>query len=189
MFFTVQTADAQSLPESGDKTFEITTSPFSASPISFNELRLRTFQSEDRALRLRGLIEYARDRFNEDNYDTEFFISLAPGMEWHSAQHERISLYYGAELPISYRTTREHRDNVTNKNVSGGEFFGLGLNAIAGVDLHFLNSFYAGVEVRYGIQYRSGLDAEVSGETLQNDSSDFTFTNSAIPRFRLGVKF
>jgi hypothetical protein len=189
MLFTVQTADAQSLPEPGDRTFEITTAPFSNNPVSFNELRLRSFQSEDRALRIRGILEYARNRFNDENYDSEFFISLAPGLEWHLAQHERISLFYGAELPISYFTTREHRGDVTNKNVSGGESFGIGLNALAGVDLHFLNSFYTGVEVRYGIRYRSGLDAEVNGETVDNDSSVFIFTNSALPRFRLGVKF
>ena len=86
-------ADAQNLPGGGDRTFEITTSPFSENPVSFNEVRLRMFQSQDRALRIRGSINYLSERTSEEDRDSELRIALAPGMEWHVLQHERVSVF------------------------------------------------------------------------------------------------
>ncbi|MEX0681549.1 MAG: hypothetical protein WD097_09220 [Balneolales bacterium] len=186
---TVKSADAQMLPSNGDRTFEITVSPFSSSPVSFSHLRIRTFNSQNTAMRMRAGLNYLNESQNEDNSNSRLSILLAPGMEWHPIQEGRLSIYYGVEVPISYVTTRENVDGVKNVNNDGGEHFGLGLNSLLGFDIHFLERLYTGVEISYGLRYRSFLDAELNGNEIENNGSDISFSNSAISQFRLGFTF
>lgn len=189
LLINFQNADAQNLPSSGDKTIELMIAPFSSSPISFNEFRFRMFRSQDMALRARGDIYYTSDRMDEDNKDTEFYIALAPGIEWHVLQDERYSVYYGAELELALRTSRQHRGDETNKNMNGDDYFGFALNALAGIDFHFLERLYTGIELGYGLSFRSYRDAEVNGNVIENDASDFYLGRFASSRFRLGFRF
>jgi len=191
MFALISTQDteAQELPSSGDRTFEITVSPFSGSPVSFTNFRLRQFQSADNALRLRANMSYTSERMDDDNRDSQFSLLLAPGMEWHAFQQDRISIFYGVELPINYLTSREHREDYTNKNTNGNEHFGIGLNGLVGMDVHFLQRLYAGFEVSYGFAYRSYLDGEYMDQDFDNDSSEFVLSSSAVSQFRFGFRF
>ncbi|MDI6401943.1 hypothetical protein QLX67_08050 [Balneolaceae bacterium ANBcel3] len=190
----VQHAGAQQLPTAGTKTFEITMSPMANVPVTFNEVRFRSFRSHDSALRLRTSLYYESDRFDENTRDTWFQMEIAPGKEWHFLQNERISAYYGAEIPIQYATSRQHREDAagntwTNKNNQGGEFFGIGLSAVAGLDVHFLDFLYGGVEVYYMLVFRSGLDGEVNNVTFDNDGRELVFGTAQLGRFRFGIKF
>lgn len=182
-------AVAQDVAGSGDRTFEIGVTPFSGNPISFNQFRLRTFPDDNTAYRVRGAITYQSDREDEDFRTSSFQLNVAPGIEQHFFSYNRISLYYGAELPISYRTTRREREDETDKNYDGEGFFGIGLNAITGMDMHFLQRLYTGIEVGYGLNYRSFLDAEIGGEDIDIDRSTFTLGTFAFPNFRLGIRF
>ncbi len=188
-------AEAQHLPSSGDRTFEVTVSPFTGVPVIFNEVRFRMFRSPDSALRLRTNITYESDRFDDDTRDMEFSLALAPGMEWHAIRRERIAVYYGAEIPISYRTSQQEYvwagDDIVDKNTIGNEHFGIGVMGVTGFDIHFLGVLYTGAEVRYGFMYRSFLDQEVRGDVFRNDGSDFVFgpQAGALGRFRLGFTF
>lgn len=185
----LNTASAQDVAGSGDRTFEIGVTPFSDNPVSFNQFRLRTFPDDNTAYRTRGAITYQSDREDEDRRTSNFQLNLAPGIEWHFFSHDRISVYYGAELPISYRTTRRERDDETDRNYDGNGFFGLGLNAITGMDMHFLQRLYTGIEVGYGLNYRSYLDAEIGGEDVDIDRATFTLGTFAFPNFRFGIRF
>ncbi len=193
-FCAAQHSYAQELPSSGTRTFEILVSPMANNPVTFNEVRVRTFRSHDSALRLRADIFYESERADETTRDTWFDISLAPGKEWHVMQSGRFSGFYGAEIPLRYATSRQHREDAqgnsfTNKNNQGGEHFGIGVSAFAGLDAHFLDMLYAGVEVHYMVLYRDYLDGEVNNTTFDNDARDLVFGSTPVGRFRLGIAF
>ncbi|MEX1122264.1 MAG: hypothetical protein WED82_09035 [Balneolales bacterium] len=183
---SINNAAAQNLPSENDKTFEVMVSPFSSSPISFEQFRFRTFQSSDKAYRLRGDINYDSSRQSENQSDSEFEFTIAPGIEWHAFRYDRISLYYGGELMLNYETNRTQvSEDRTDKEGS----FGVGLNAIAGLDVHFLQRLYTGMEVGYGLQMRSFLDSEIAGNTVENDRREISLGTFYLPRFRFGVTF
>ena len=193
-FCTSQQSYAQELPAAGTNTFEVLVSPFANNPVTFNEVRFRRFRSDDTALRLRADLDYRSEREDEDFRDTRFDFSVAPGMEWHFMQNSPISVFYGAEIPIRYVTTREHGEDAqgesfTNKNTRGDEHFGIGVGAFAGIDFHFLDMLYAGMEVRYRIQYRSYLDGEIGNTTFDNDARDFLISSAPVGQFRFGITF
>ncbi|MEX0686727.1 MAG: hypothetical protein WD267_03500 [Balneolales bacterium] len=181
---------AQNLPSEGDRTFEIMISPFSSSPISFNQFRLRQFRGSDSAYRLRGDIDYESNRLGENRKDSEFYIQLAPGIEWHAFQYDRLSMYYGGELDLSFNTSRNQiNEDRTDKNINSTGFFGLGINGIIGLDIHFLQRLYTGLEVGYGLQMYNYLDGEVDGNTIENNMRDIYLGRFSSSRFRLGVRF
>lgn len=182
-------ASAQQVAESGDRTFEVGVTPFSSSPVSFNQLRLRMFQADDTAYRVRGFVNYQSERAHENRRDSRTDINLAPGIEWHFFNYENISLYYGAELPLSYRTSRSFREDETWKNTNPIGFFGVGVSALAGMDLHFLQRLYTGLEVNYGLNFRSYFDQEAGDQTQEIDANELTLGPNAYPNFRLGIRF
>lgn len=185
----VNITSAQQIAESGDRTFEVGVTPFSSSPVSFNQLRLRSFQSDDTAYRIRGFVNYQSERQNEDRRDSRVDINAAPGMEWHFFNYENISLYYGAELPLSFRTSRSFRGDETWRNTNPNGFFGIGVSALAGMDLHFLQRLYTGVEVNYGLNFRTYFDQEVGDQTQDVDANQLTLGPNAYPNFRFGIRF
>lgn len=181
---------AQNLPSDNDKTFEVMVSPFSSSPIAFDQLRFRAFQSSDMAYRLRGNLGYDSSRAGENQRSSQFQIEVAPGVEWHAFQYNRISMYYGGELRLMYATTRNQvNEDRTDRNTNSSGFFGIGVNALVGLDVHFLQRLYTGMEVGYGLQMVNFLDAEVAGETVSNDRRDISLGTFYYPRLRLGVRF
>lgn len=184
-----QNVEAQMLPASEDRTFEITMSPFAANPVSFTEFKMRMFQSEDMALRVRADLNYSSNRVDEDERSSQFYIMVAPGVEYHTLQSERLSVYYGGELGLQFRTSRVHMDDVTNKNVNNNDLFGIGVNAFAGLDIYFLERLYTGVEVGYGLTFISYLDAEINDNVMDDDRRDITLNRNLNPRFRFGIKF
>ena len=74
-------------------------------------------------------------------------------------------------------------------NVNGGEHFGIGINALAGLDIHFLQRLYTGLEVGYGFDVRSSLDEERNGNTIERDGRQVVLGSFFYPRFRLGIRF
>lgn len=183
-------ATAQNLPSEGDKTFEVMISPFSSSPISFEQFRFRSFQGSDMTYRLRGNLRYDSDRSGEFSRESEFYLELAPGVEWHAFQYNRLSMYYGGELDLTYNTSRQQiSEDRTDKNPNLTDYFGVGVNAIVGLDVHFLQRLYTGMEVGYGLQMRNYLDAEINGNTVENEGREISLGSFFYPRLRLGVTF
>ncbi len=181
---------AQELPDAGDRTFEVTVAPFDGSPVSFGEFRLRSFQSTDSAFRLRADVDYESRRTGENQRRSRLMLEVAPGIEWHAFQYDRLSVYYGAELGLRYRTSRDQISaDITNRNNNPAGFFGVDLNALAGLDLHFLQRLYTGVEVGYGIRFTNYLDQEINDQDVEVNRRDLDIGTFAQPRFRLGFRF
>ena len=190
MLSGVQHSHSQELPTADDRTFEITIAPFEGSPVSFNQFRLRSFQSTDTAWRLRADIDYESRRTGENQRRSRLDLEVAPGIEWHAFQLDRISAYYGAELGLRYRTSRDEISaEIVNRNNNPAGFFGVDLNALAGLDLHFLQRLYTGVEVGYGIRFTNYLDQQVNDQDVEVDRRDLDIRTMAQPRFRLGFRF
>ncbi len=181
---------AQQLPAAGDRTFEIGITPLGNNPVNFDQFRLRSFQNSDTAYRLRVDIYYESERTGEHRRDSRFDIELAPGIEWHALQQDPLSVYYGAEVGLRYRTSRQQvSEDITNINTNPNGFFGVDVNALVGFDLHFLQYLYTGAEVGYGIRFTNYLDQEVNDQDVEVDARDFYLRRIAYPRIRLGMKF
>lgn len=155
-------AQAQVLPEPDSWTFEVGFNPMSDNPVVFERIRVRNFDEQQVAYRMGADIRILSSVQPDDTRHTDLRLAVAPGIEWHVIQYERISAYYGAEAVIRY--------------ASPDNRFGVDLNALAGVDVHFLERFYAGAEVGYG------LHTDWSGV-------DFLLTGFAFPGYRVGVVF
>lgn len=155
-------AQAQVLPEPESWTFEVGVNPLADEPVFIDRIRVRNFDSHDVAYRLGADLRLISTVQPDDSRHSDFRVAVAPGIEWHALQYERISAYYGAEAVVRYN--------------SAGSRFGVDLNALAGVDVHFLERFYAGAEVGYGLQTDlSGVDVLLGG--------------FAFPGYRVGVVF
>jgi hypothetical protein len=143
-------------PIAGEKTFELFMNPFSATPITFNNLRLRKFITENKAYRLGGTFGIISE---SPNFNLN--LSLMSGIEKHFTGTKRLSPYVGGELSIlgsfSSSSVKDVGTKVTTKN-SGSFFdgsnrsmFGFGLNALIGTDFYVSKHLYLGIEAGYGV--------------------------------------
>ncbi len=139
-----------------------------------------------------------------------FRIDLRPGYESHLSGTDRLSPYFGGELPIIYQSTsqkieRQVGNSVEETTIKNGQigsrgpqrpgFLSLGLNGVAGADYYFANNLYLGVEVNFGLQYTINSSVKVedtgSGNTPndQTQANDFSLSTGTIGTFRLGYVF
>jgi hypothetical protein len=152
---------AQQLPDPGDWTFEIGIIPLGDQPIEFSHVRLRTFRSTDTAYRLGANFRLMSESLPNDERETNIEFMVAPGIERHFYQDDRISAYYGAEIGIRYASSNEELNAA--------------FNALAGVDVHFLDRLYSGIEIGYGLNF--------------NNDGDIYMGTLTFPAYRLGFRF
>jgi hypothetical protein len=143
-------------PVAGEKTFELFINPFSATPITFNNVRLRKFATENKAYRLGGTFGFISQA---PNFNLN--LSLMSGIEKHFKGTKRLSPYVGGELSIlgsfSSSSIKDIGTKVTTKNSgsfsdgSNRSMFGFGLNALVGTDFYVSKHLYLGIEAGYGI--------------------------------------
>jgi outer membrane protein W len=192
--------------------------PFTGSPFSMPVIKLRYFNTDNTALRLRANISSnssttPTERDNSDGKTIElkdksssFQFMVAPGYEMHFSGTNRLSPYIGGEAVIDYKSSSEREESfdvstgnsVVYKKTSNQDpgYFGFSLNGVAGFDFYLTKSLYLGVEVNYGLTLKSNLSTKVKTDDKDVDEVDpvknggsFSFQPSAIGQYRLGFIF
>ncbi len=163
----------------GEQNLEVLFTPLGGSPIGINGIRYRKFTSASSAWRANVFIgsSSSNDKTNGTNEagedvelndkSSEFTISVAPGIEKHFPGTDRLSPYVGAEVLLSYGSTKEEMDmsdmapSVTTITEKSGSFTG-GLNGVAGVDYYFAHNIYLGCELGFGFAFTSEFETTTS---------------------------
>ena len=177
-------------PITGQKTFEVYLNPLSATPITFNNVRLRKFVSENKAYRLGGTLGITNESPNFN-----FNLALMPGLEKHFAGTKRLSPYVGGELSIlgsfSSSSVKDVGTKITTNN-SGSFFdgsnrslFGFGLNALIGTDFYVSKHLYFGIEAGYGLSLNKILKNVKT--VIVNGGQTTTTTTDGTSKFTLGT--
>jgi opacity protein-like surface antigen len=187
-------------PVAGDKTAEVGFNFNSGAFLNGSQLRFRKFISDSKSLRL-GVGALFED-MQQGVKTTAYFgkITVSPGIERHFEGTRRISPYIGAELPLSYAYSK-YEDDI--KVIKGswseggprGSHIGVGLNAIAGVDIYLIKNLYLGFEFGAGVSYRNFRKIEVdfkehdfSDSTIEG-KDDLSFSTFSSGGLRLGFVF
>lgn len=173
----------------GEKNLEVQFTPLGANPIGINGIRYRSFTSASSAWRANVFLGFnsSNDKSNGTNDEgdavelndkmSEFTISVAPGLEKHFPGTDRLSPYVGAEVLLSFTSTKEETDmsemaeEVTTITTTGGSFTG-GLNGVAGVDFYFAHNIYLGAELGFGLAFTT--DFEETTESSADGVDDVT---------------
>lgn len=207
--------------EPGEISVELQGPSFTAgNTLGIAGLRGRYFLSKNTAVRGNLDINYtSNSTITQQSQGTQkelettrnfFNIDLRPGYELHLSGTDRLSPYFGAELPIIYQSTslkveRQVGNSVEERTYKDGRiggngpqqqgFLSLGLNGVAGADYYFAENVYLGVEVSFGFQYQITSDAKVEDTgsgTVPNDQAqgnNFNLNTGTIGTFRLGYVF
>ncbi|MGV3538255.1 MAG: hypothetical protein ACO1OQ_00500 [Rufibacter sp.] len=202
-------------PTTGNVTTEVQLSLSTGSTVNLrlNQLRGRYFLSPTTAFRTSVTLEVQNtsDEVEFGNSTTDVstsrtFISIAPGFEKHFAGTERLSPYVGAEVSISKLFTSQETATaeVEGAWLSGGggsyanrNYIGFGVGAVAGTDYYVAKNLYLGVELGFGLEYRSEGDVEVtpkpgSGTPPRSDdsgASTFNLSPTVGSGIRVGFVF
>lgn len=171
--FSAQAQDSLSVftsdlkPVAGNRTAEVSFNFESGTFLNGGQLRFRKFSTNTKAMRL-GISARFDNDLDPDHEQTAKYgnIRITPGIERHFAGTKRLSPYIGAELPLSYAYS-SYEDET--KAIKGAWYdgnhnranIGVGLNALAGVDLYLIKNFYVGFEFGAGISYRNYQKIEI----------------------------
>ena len=215
MFYVTTEAQTTYKQSAGAKNLEVNFAPLGGSPISIGGIKFRYFASENKAYRLNVFLgstskkEITQDA-NGSNPElttksNEMNISIRPGIEKHMAGTDRLSPYIGAELNLTFNTSKEEKeaqnaDNTKNTTTTKGKkgYTSLGIGAVSGVDFYFAKSIYMGAEIGFALNMTSNskVKTEISGDpnitTNPSDSkgdSSFQFGPTFISAIRLGWLF
>ncbi len=185
---TVSSAKAQTnneetvfKPVAGQKTFELFVNPLSATPISFNNVRLRKFITENKAYRLGVNLGLTSESPNFN-----FNLALMPGIEKHFNGTKRLSPYIGGEFLFLGSFSSSSLKDVAKKTTTStsGSFadgtnrsnLTVGLNALIGTDFYVSKNLYLGIEAGYGLYVISTLGntttLAVDGGTTTSSTAD-----------------
>lgn len=213
------TTKAQSIKqEAGDKNLEVNFTPLGGNPISIGGIKFRKFNSTGTgAFRLNVFLGSSSEKDITQQSDTggvpelttktsSMSISIRPGIEKHMAGTDRLSPYYGAEIAITFNTSKEvaegqNFDNSVNETTTKGEdgSIAFGANLLAGCDYYISKSLYLGAEIGFGFNMNkmSDVKVEYSGfpspaPANPNDEvqgSSFQFGPTFVSAIRLGWLF
>jgi hypothetical protein len=135
---------------------------------------------------------YSSNSTSNYTQSSAFALTFAPGIEKHFGS-EKFFVYLGAELPITSNTTKS--DIVTSnqtthyKNMEGEDYFGIGLNAVFGVDYYLFKNFYIGAELTPGFALKKYKDVEDAGTVTKKGGSYFSLGLAASSGLRVGFRF
>ena len=199
----------------GEQNLEVLFAPLGGSPIGINGIKYRSFTSATTAWRATVFLGFnsTTDKtlgggsdFEDElkTVNSNFDISVRPGIEKHFLGTDRLSPYYGAEAIVGFGTASTKEDQTygvdndveTVKTTSQG-MLTLGVNGIAGVDFYFADNIYMGAELGFGIAYE--LEFEEKVESLDGDGdiqsgevpggSSFNVGPNVVGAIRLGFLF
>ena len=215
--FIGSTASAQEVMKQtgGEQNLEVLFAPLGGSPIGINGIKYRKFTSATTAIRatvflgLNSTTSKTMDGANNDvelkSSNSNFDISIRPGIEKHFVGTDRLSPYYGAEAMIGFGTRSQKNDRIygTDESVksvktSSQGNLGIGVNAFAGMDFYFADNIYLGAELGFGIAYNMEMDTKyesmnpIDGKITSGDSpggSAIHVGPTVVGAIRLGFLF
>ena len=195
-------------PVPGDFSAEVNFSPFSSTPINISYLRFRSFNAENRAIRLGVFLGFQHDKPDTDpNNDEEttnqtIELNIRPGLEKHFEGTDRLSPYIGGELDLAFKLSRSEIEDDGNEtsiegawNQFGAErgFTRVGANLILGADYYIAKRVYLGTEFGFGFEFikQSDIVFKIGSTEIDEEKGGSTFqlgpnVNSSI---RLGFNF
>lgn len=175
----------------GNNSFELLIAPFADSPLKFNEIKYRHFNSANSALRLSANVSQSSSNMvtqqEVDSLDqlelrdkaSSFTINIQPGYEHHFAGTKKLSPYVGGAIGLGLRKTSASTDYQLGEDVInvkyldgqvGGEgpddmgYFSMGLNAFAGFDYYVTKNLFLGTEFGLGFTHYSYLGAKAKSD-------------------------
>jgi opacity protein-like surface antigen len=210
---SVAAAQEAETPEAGSFTTEVAFAPFSNEPFGLiNGLRGRFFLSDEFAIRADLELGYASSsdhHFINNNADEEiakdsrFIFGISPGVEYHFAIYERVSLYAGAAIGVGFfkasRKETSTEQGAQEVEISGAnandDRSGLmfGVQAFSGIDVYVYKNLYLGTELglQYGMVKPFEVETTIGSTTTTN--KDYTLSSTLefyiLPAFRVGWKF
>jgi hypothetical protein len=223
-------------PAAGDKTVEFNLNfqtgtagvgyANGVNALGTQELRFRYFMADDMAIRLKVGLGSSTTKSSdmqsiggadvtaERTEKTGFGFALTPGIEKHFAGTDKLSPFFGAELPIGILSGStvevSNGDNAAGTATGTGDAyksetgsqFNIGLRLVLGADYYFTDAIYLGVEGGLGIFSMTstgegttsmttgnagGAPVTVEGKSLKSSSSDLFGASAGT--LRLGYKF
>lgn len=163
----------------------------------FPYVKARFFNSSNTAFRIGLGVDLESDKEYMDADGEDFVktsstdILIAPGYEKQVGQ-DRFRFYYGADLPISFYTTKSVSEfggnTIEAKNPDGG-YFSIGVDAILGIDFYLLPNFYIGAELSPGFYFVNYSDTEVDGTVTEAGGTGAGFDLASGSGVRVGVRF
>ena len=215
--FIGTTANAQEVMKQtgGEQNLEVLFAPLGGSPIGINAIKYRKFTSATTAIRASVFLGYGsttsktlgggtdgNDELKTTN--SNFNISIQPGIERHFVGTDRLSPYYGAEAIIGFGTSGTTRDAIygTDNSIksiksSSQGTLNLGVNAFAGMDFYFADNIYMGAELGFGIGFSSQMtqkseSLDFNGDVVTSETpggSSFNAGPTVVGAIRLGFLF
>ncbi len=190
--FTGSFANAQDIYKQtgGEQNIEFLFAPLGGSPIGINGIRYRKFTSATTAYRAEVFLGYnsqttiSTGNGSDGNIDlkttnSEFDISIAPGIERHFPGTDRLSPYVGGVVLVGFGRSGTSREAIvlntaedieTLKASNGSITFGA--NAVCGMDYYFADNIYIGAELGFGIAFTSELDSKSDAIVYRVDGYD-----------------
>ena len=170
----------------GSQTIELEFAPLGSEPFKLNSLRYRHFLKENTAFRM-GLFLGGKSTSTlgdtiggatqtKDN-NSNFDFSLKPGIEKHFVGTDKLSPYYGAELFLGIKNTKNNNEEnwsadkkqigtTTTKTTKSS----IGLNVVMGADYYISGNLYLGAELGFGF-LKDGLGKTKTTYDHTEDSS------------------
>ena len=200
----------------GEQNLEFLFAPLGGSPIGINGIKYRKFSDATTAMRAtvflgfgstttKGLGGGTDGKGELKTTNSNFSISIQPGIEKHFVGTDRLSPYYGAEAMIGFGTRSQKNDRIygTDESVksvktSSQGNLGIGVNAFAGMDFYFADNIYLGAELGFGIAYNMEMDTKyesmnpIDGKITSGDSpggSAIHVGPTVVGAIRLGFLF
>ena len=174
----------------GSQTVELEFAPLGSEPFKVNSLRYRYFKSENTAYRMSLFLGgkststlgdtiggAAQTKDKNSNFD----FALKPGIEKHFVGTDKLSPYYGAELFLGIKKTKNNdEENWTADNKQIGSTTtktpktSMGLNVLMGADYYISSNLYLGAELGFGF-LKDGLGKT---KTTYEHSEDTTLKDT-----------
>lgn len=192
-------------PWNGNATFSLIDGVKARYFIS-DKLAVRATLNFDRASETDySYVTIANKEIETKQVDTYTQFGITPGIEYHFASYEKISLYAGAQVGLSFANAKSKTTNNDNSDMmeitgtsglgSGG--FSFGISAFTGIDYHFTNNLYIGAELGFGYNSFKSKEvktkAVVGNTTIENTNKDYTSTSDldfyCTPAVRIGWTF
>ncbi len=197
---TTQNNDSY-MQSAGSHSFEVSFNPgnvFGSGGNAFSlikgNVKYRNFSTAQKAFRVGVNINFMKnaeikreadpdnDKEELKKYTTVYGITFMPGTEKHFDVSDRISPYVGVQAILGFKQTsfvEEYQpDNsietityINDDGKAGEGFLKFGAGVFTGVDYYFVKRFYIGVELGFGLEYKSILKSKEI-HTEDNDNNE-----------------
>jgi len=163
-------------------------------------LKGRYFIEDNMAIR--SMINVAWGSITVDDDGDKFKLSetgfaIAVGIEKHLTGAERLSTYIGGDILFGLNNFASSRPGIDNNGADvtferSQSGIGFGIRGVTGFDYYFIPKVYLGMELGYGLMYKSYGVLKASGGTLEDGkekSSEIGLSPFINPALRLGFRF